>query len=408
MSDATRDMNAAGGPIDERTRAESPTQTGSAVSHAVAPTDPTKETRLWFGPQHPGVTGNMSVETWIQGDTIQRGITHVGYLHRGFEKLMERRTFIQSFPIVCRICVPEPDTNEYLLATGLEELSGLAERVPDRLEGLRTLTLEMARLAATLMVLGGQVGSMGLGPVPQWTMTLRDFILDSFEELTGARIYHMYIIYGGVRREPPEGFATRLEGNLKAIEERLPWIDRLMFDSAVFRKRAIGVGLVPRAWADEMAITGPPLRAMGIARDVRKDNPYAMYGELDFDVVTEEDSDIYARSMIRRREIEQSISIIRQILRAMPDGGPFCAQLPNLMNWRIPRGQTYVRAEASRGEMGYYVVTDGSDKLRRVNVRGPSYVHGVSLLERLLPGTNIADLAALMVSLQTCPPEIER
>ncbi len=96
------------------------------------------------------------------------------------------------------------------------------------------------------------------------------------------------------------------------------------------------------------------------------------------------------------------------MLRAMPTDGPFCARLPNLMNWRIPRGQTYVRAEASRGEMGYYVVTDGSDKLRRVNVRGPSYVHGVSLLERLMPGTNISDLAALMVSLQTCPPEIER
>ncbi len=118
---------------------------------------------------------------------------------------MERRTFIQSFPIVCRICVPEPDTNEYLLAAGLEELSGLAAEVPERARWLRTLTLEMARLAATLMVLGGQVGSMGLGPVPQWTMTLRDFILDSFEELSGHRIYHMYIVYGGVRREPAGG-----------------------------------------------------------------------------------------------------------------------------------------------------------------------------------------------------------
>jgi len=345
--------------------------------------DPSKEARLWFGPQHPGVTGNMSVEAWITGDTIQRGITHVGYLHRGFEKLMERRTYIQAFPIVCRICVPEPDTNEYLLTAGLEELSGLAPEVPERARWLRTLTLEMSRLAATLMVLGGHVGAMGLGPVPQWTMTLRDFILDSFEELTGARIYHMYIVYGGVRREPPEGFAGRLERNLAAIEERLPWIDRLMFDSAVFRKRAIGIGVVPAAWAER-------------------------YGELDFEVVTEGGSDIYARARVRRREIEQSISIIRQVLKAMPKEGPFCAQLPNLMNWRIPRGQTYVRAEASRGEMGYYLVTDGSDKLRRVNVRGPSYVHGVSLLERLLPGTNIADLSALMVSLQTCPPEIER
>jgi NADH-quinone oxidoreductase subunit D len=372
------------------------------------PFDGSKEIRLWFGPQHPGVTGNMSVEAWVRGDTIDRGITHVGYLHRGFEKLMERRSFIQSFPIVCRICVPEPDTNEWLLAAGLEELSGLDAEVPERARWLRTLTLEMARLAATLMVLGGHVGSMGLGPVPQWMMTLRDFILDSFEELSGHRIYHMYIVYGGVRREPPQGFDERLERTLRAIEERLPWIDRLMFDSAVFRRRAIGVGIVPRQWADDMAITGPVLRAMGVARDVRKDNPYEMYSEIDFDVVTEEGSDIYARALVRRREIEQSIRIIRQALRRLPDKGPFAAQLPNLMNWRIPKGQTYVRAEASRGEMGYYLVTDGSGKLRRVNVRGPSYVHGVSLLERLLPGTNISDLSPLMVSLQTCPPEIER
>jgi len=370
--------------------------------------DPTKEVHLWFGPQHPGVTGNMSVEAWLSGDTILRGITHVGYLHRGFEKLMERRTFIQSFPIVCRICVPEPDTNEWLLASGVEELSGLAAQVPERARWLRTLTLEMSRLGATLMVLGGHVGSMGLGPVPQWMMTLRDFVLDSFEELSGHRIYHMYIVYGGVRRGVPEGFELRLEKTLQAIEERLPWIDRLMFDSAVFRKRAIGVGYVPPEWADEMAITGPVLRAMGVARDLRKDRPYEMYDKLEFDVVTETGSDIYTRALVRRREIRQSVDLIRQMLEVMPKEGPVSAPVPNFMNWRVAKGMTYVRAEASRGEMGYFVVTDGSDRLRRVNVRGPSYVNGVSLLERLLPGTNISDLAPLMVSLQTCPPEIER
>ncbi len=370
--------------------------------------DVTKETHLWFGPQHPGVTGNMSVELWLEGDTIQRGITHVGYLHRGFEKLMERRTFIQSFPIVCRICVPEPDTNEYLLAKGLEILGGIDGEVPDKARWIRTLTLEMSRLAATLMVLGGQVGSMGLGPVPQWMMTLRDYVLDSFEELSGHRIYHMYIVYGGVRRDLPDGFGARLEKTLRTIEERLPWIDRLMFENAVFRKRAIGIGYVPPEWVDEMSLSGPIVRAMGIPRDVRKDYPYEVYPELDFDVITEEGSDMFARARVRRREIEQSINLIRQMLARMPADGPFCLKLPSLMHWRIPKGQTYVRAEASRGEMGYFVVTDGSDKVRRVNVRGPSYVHGVSLLERLLPGTNISDLSSLMVSLQTCPPEIER
>ena len=365
-----------------------------------------REVQLWFGPQHPGITGNMAMQVFLEGDTITRGKTHVGYLHRGFEKLMERRTFIQSFPIVCRICVPEPDTNEYLLAAAVEEIAGI--EIPEKAKWIRTLVLEMSRLASMLMVLGGQAGTMGNGVPPQWMITLRDYILDRFEELTGGRVYHMYIVYGGVRRDLPEGFAARMEENLAEIERYLPYIDDIIFDNAVFRKRTIGVGVVPPEWVDEMGLTGPIVRAMGIPRDTRKDWPYLVYPELDFEVALAEGSDIYARAMIRRLEIQQSIDLIRQILRKMPQDGPYCAKLPNMLTWKVPPGQTYVRAEASRGEMGYFLVTDGSDRIRRVHVRGPSYIHGVSLLERMLPGTNIADLSALMVSLQVCPPEIER
>jgi len=374
----------------------------------IEPKEVERRVQLWFGPQHPGITGNMAVQGWLEGDTLTAGVTHVGYLHRGFEKLMERRKYIQSFPIVCRICVPEPDTNEWLLAAALEELSGLDAEVPEKAHWIRTLVLEMSRLASMLMVLGGHAGAMGLGIAPNWLITQRDYILDRFEELTGGRIYHMYITYGGVRRDLPDGFAERLEENLKTIEDKLPLIDNVIFDSSVFRKRAMGVGVVPEEWVDELALSGPIVRAMGIARDTRIDFPYEKYGELDFEPVTTTGSDIYARAKMRRLEIAQSIDIIRQILAKMPSHGPYCAKLPNMLTWTIPPGQTYVRAESSRGEMGYYVVTDGSDKVRRVHVRGPSYVHGVTLLERLIPGTNIADLAPLMVSLQVCPPEIER
>jgi len=367
-----------------------------------------RRVQLWFGPQHPGVTGNMSVQAWLEGDTLTAGITHVGYLHRGFEKLMERRSFIQSFPIVCRICVPEPDTNEYLLAAAIEELSGLDAEVPERGQWIRTLVLEMSRLQMNLMTLGGHVGSMGLGVAPNWLITLRDYVLDRFEELTGGRIYHMYTIYGGVRRDLPEGFAARMEETLGRIEAKMPLVDNIIFDSSVFRRRAIGVGVVPEEWVDEMALTGPIVRAMGIPRDVRKDFPYLKYPELDFEVVTTKGSDIFARAWIRGQEIRQSIDLIRQILEKMPSEGPYCAELPNVLTWTVPRGQTYVRAEATRGEMGYFLVTDGSRKIRRVHVRGPSYVHGVALLEKMIPGTNIADLSPLMVSLQVCPPEIER
>ncbi|MGD8679973.1 MAG: hypothetical protein PVJ33_06365 [Lysobacterales bacterium] len=367
-----------------------------------------REVQPWFGPQHPGITGNMSVQVWLEGDTIKRGITHVGYLHRGFEKLMERRKFIQIFPIVCRMCVAEPDTTEYLLSATVEELSGLDQYVPEKAQWLRTLVMEMSRLQVMLMVLGGQIGTMGMGTAPNWTYTLRDFLLDSFEELSGGRIYHMYITYGGVRRDLPAGFALRLEKTLDLIEERLPFLDDLIIESAVFRKRTQGVGVVPRVWAEEVGITGPVLRAMGVASDVRRDFPYLKYPELEFDVCTAEGSDIYARTVVRRKEIAQSIHIIRQILQMMPHDGPYCAKLPNMLNWTIPPGITYARAEASRGEMGWVTCTDGSDRVRRVHLRGPSYTNAVTILERMLPGTNIADLSALMVSLQTCPPEIER
>lgn len=379
----------------------------SETPNAGTTVDP-KEVQLWFGPQHPGITGNMSIQLWMEGDTIKRGITHVGYLHRGFEKLMERRKFIQSFPIVCRMCVAEPDTTEYLLAASLEELSGLDKEVPEKAQWLRTLVMEMSRLQVTLMVLGGQVGTMGMGTAPNWTYTLRDFLLDSFEELTGGRVYHMYINYGGVRRDLTKGFGQRLEATLDRIEERLPYLDDLILNSAVFQARTKGVSVVPSEWADEVGITGPTLRAMGVASDVRRDYPYLKYPELDFKVCTAEGSDIYARTKVRRDEISESIHIIRQILQMMPHEGAYCAKLPNMLTWTIPTGSTYVRAESSRGEMGFVMVTDGSDKIRRVHLRGPSYTNAITILERMLPGMNIADLSASMVSLQTCPPEIER
>lgn len=365
-----------------------------------------QETQLWVGPQHPGITGNMSVQVWLSGDTIQRGITHVGYLHRGFEKLMERRKFIQSFPIVCRICVPEPDTNEYLLAASIEELAGIT--IPEKAVWLRTLVMEMSRLTSLLHQLGGGAGATGLGAVPNWTYALRDFILDRFEELTGGRVYHMYMAYGGVRRDVPEGFAERMEGTLQQIEERLPAIDKVTFQSSIWLERTTGVGLTDPEWVRDMGITGPSIRAMGIPRDVRKDFPYLAYSELDFAVITSTGGDIRARIEVRRHEIVESIKIIRQILRKMPKTGPYAAPIPNVFTWKIPTGQTYVRAEASRGEMGYYVVTDGSDKVRRVHVRGPSYIHGFAMAERMFVGLNIADLHPTLVSIPTCPPEMER
>jgi NADH-quinone oxidoreductase subunit D len=365
-----------------------------------------KYVKIWQGPQHPGVTGNMSLELTLEADIIKECKTHVGYLHRGFEKLMERRKYMQCFPIVCRICVPEPDYNEYLFAAAVEEIASI--EVPERAKWIRAITLEMIRIASMTMGLGGQAGTFGLYPIGQWGVTHRDYMLDLFEELTGGRVYHMYIIPGGVRQDLPEGFSERLENVLSKIEKLMWEIDKVMFSNAVFKARAKGLGVIPGDWIEPFGITGTTARAAGIPLDVRKDNPYLIYDQLDFEPITGTASDVYERSSLRRQEILMSIELIRQMLKRMPKSGTVRAQLPNALHWKVPAGETYVRAESGRGEMGYYMVSDGSEYPRRVHVRGASYTHAMSVLEKLAVGNSIADMAGIMVSLQTCPPEIER
>jgi len=365
-----------------------------------------KYVKLWQGPQHPGITGNMSLELTLCGDEIVECKTHVGYLHRGFEKFMERRTYIQNFTVVCRIAVPEPTFNEYLYSAAIEELAGI--EVPERANWLRALNLEMMRLASFLMWTGGMSGAFGLYTVPNWTLTYRDYILDLFEELTGARIYHMYIVPGGVRNVLPDGWKERALEILKGTEKMMREVDRVMMNNAVFKARSKGLGFIPPDMVDPYGIVGPNARAAGFKRDLRKDEPYLVYDQLDFEVVTATASDAYERTWVRQQEIYQCIDLIRQMLDRMPDSGPFQARMPNVLHWKIPPGETYLKAECTRGEYGYYVVTDGSEYVRRVHVRGPSYTHAIAVMERLAVGANIADIAGLMVSLHTYPPEIER
>ena len=368
--------------------------------------DSEKYVKVWQGPNHPGITGNMSLELTLCGDEVADCKTHVGYLHRGFEKLMERRTYMQCFPIVCRIAVPEPDFNEYLFSSTIEELSGI--EIPEKAVWLRNLSLEMIRLTSFLQWLGGQAGAFGFGTIGQWCVANRDYMLDLFEELTGGRIYHMFMIPGGTRGDIPDGFSQRAHTVLDRIETLLYDIERALFNNAVFKMRAQDLGIITSDMVDKYGITGPNARAAGLARDIRKDQPYLKYSELEFEPVTGSASDAYDRAWVRYREMHQSISLLRQILTKIPAKGPFHTRIPNPLHWEIPAGETYMRAECTRGEYGYYTVSDGSRYPRRIYVRGPSYTHAVALMEDLAQNVNIADIAGLMVSLHTYPPEIER
>ncbi|MCD6367004.1 MAG: NADH-quinone oxidoreductase subunit D [Bacteroidales bacterium] len=364
-----------------------------------------RETTLYIGPQHPGITGNMMVKLKVKGDTIVKAQTEVGYLHRAFEKLQESRNWLSAFAILPRFCVPEPDPVEESYARAIEILEG--REVPERAQYLRVLTLELARLGSYMLWFGGQAGSAGLYTSGQWSVGDRNYILDIFEALTGGRVYHMYIWPGGVRRDLPEGLGDKILRTMDYFEKRLKDFDNLLFENTIFQKRAKGVGVIDKEKAIEWGVVGSPLRGCGIKHDVRIDDPYEVYDKLDFIVPTEEGGDVWARALVRRIEMRQSIRIIRQVIEKMPKG-EVNNRVPNPHKWKLPVGDAFSRVESVRGEVGFYISSDGSVHPRRTHFRGAAYVHAITLLENVLIGENIADVSFIMNSLGTCPPEIER
>jgi NADH-quinone oxidoreductase subunit D len=364
-----------------------------------------RELELYFGPQHVGMVGNFGIVLTVEGDTVVKARSNPGYLHRGFEKLMECRTYTQNFPLVCRLNVMDPDPKEMLYAMAAEDLAGLD--VPPRAHYIRTIVLEMSRISSHLFWLWGFGNLLGFDTIGQWAMGDRDYFLDCFESLCGGRVYHTYIWPGGVRRDLPEGFDEKLRSALDNLERMLPDYDEVFFNNRIFAERTRGLAVVGRDEAVSMGLTGTNLRGAGARFDVRKDEPYAAYGELDFEVPTMEGGDSYSRAIVIRREMEQSVSIIRQALEKMPDP-PAWSKAPNPFKWNIPPGETYVKVESARGEDGMYLVSDGSDKPRRAFVRGPSYPTAILMLEKLLRGASLSDVGHIMLSLNIAPPEVDR
>ncbi len=368
---------------------------------------PSHEYELNFGPNHPGIEGNYALKVKLEGDVVTEAKADGGYLHRGFEKLMETRLWMQNIALVPRICVPDPVPMEVVYSLGVEELGGL--EVPARAQWLRVLHLELSRIAAHLFTFGGHAATTGMYSNMFWGVTDRDYVLDLFEQMSGGRVYHMYNVPGGVRRDLPDGFLARVSELLDYLERRLPQYDDLFFANAVFIDRARGTGTLTQEQALSWGVTGPNLRACGLSFDVRRDDPYLVYDQLEFDIPTETAGDALARTLVRRAELIQSIRILRQVIARLPGiDGPIRCPLPNPLAWNVPMGEAYPRVESSKGELCFYLVSTGGDRPHRVHVRGPSSMHAVQVLERLSIGTRIEDVAQTMFSLDACPPEVDR
>ncbi|MFA9396757.1 MAG: NADH-quinone oxidoreductase subunit D [Clostridiaceae bacterium] len=371
----------------------------------IAEKDELTEYDLFFGPNHPGMHGNFGYVLDMIGTEIVKVRPNAGQLHRGFEKLMEQKKWVQNLVLVPRICVVDPDPNEVAYCMAIEKI--MKVDIPERAKYLRTITLEMSRITSFLFGMGGLSASLGHYTTMYIMTADRDRVLDMFEWLTGGRVYHIYNIPGGVRADAPEGFFEKLTEVLDYLEKRIPDYDKILFENPIIVKRLKGLGVISKEDAAKTGLSGPNLKASGNPYDVRLDDPYAAYPYLDFEVITQTEGDSLARAIQVRMEFEQSIDLIRQCIKKIPEG-EVRLNLGNMANLKVPEGEAYAKVESSKGEYGYYVVSNGGLNPYRVSVRGPSLPAAFLWAQKHLPTMKIDDVAAWMGALSICPPDFDK
>ncbi len=357
-----------------------------------------------FGPAHPG-SGNFNVKLTLEGERVIKARSDPGYLHRGFEKLMEYRNPLQNAVIADRVCVFEPLNWDLVHAEAADEVMGL--EVPERAKYIRVIMSELTRIQSHLIWFGAISLAMGLDTGFKIAIGYRDYILDLFELTTGGRVYPTgYIRPGGVRWDLPEDFERKCLNVMEKIEDVMRDFDKIIFRNPTIVSRLKGTGILDKKDAIRLGATGPVLRGSGIESDVRKDDPYEVYDRIDFDIPVRDEGDGYARLLVGKDEVFESIKIVKQALKDMPEGEVWTKFSPLA---RMKAGEAYARIEAARGEACIYMISDGkSSSPYRVKIRGPSFLHLIPVLDFLLEGTQIADVPAIYWSLNHCPADMDR
>ena len=365
------------------------------------------KTQSWsclpFGPQHPA-SGHFYATVKVKGEEVIGLEPHPGYLHRGLEKLMEYRSHVQNLVLADRICVLDPFSNEMGYVGAVERIADI--EVPERAKFIRTIMAELGRILSHITWIGIMSMVMGLESGEKIAFGDREKILRLIEIATGGRIYPCYFTPGGVRRDLPGEFKEKTMKAISYLEKQLGFYDSLIFRNTTFIMRTKGIGVFNRKRAISLGATGPNLRASGVKSDVRKDEPYSAYPMVDFNIVTAKDGDSYSRTLCRRGEIVESISIIRQLLEKMPEGSYRIKK--TYPTWTTPSGEVYFCCEAARGELCFHMVSDGTNKPYRVKVRGPSFSHTLSEFPYLARKVQIADIPVIYWSLDPCPADMDR
>ncbi|MBF89426.1 MAG: NADH-quinone oxidoreductase subunit NuoD [Candidatus Marinimicrobia bacterium] len=367
-----------------------------------------EEMTLNIGPQHPSTHGVLRLKVKTDGEIITEIIPYMGYLHRCFEKHCENLTYEQAIPYTDRCDYIGSMNNNFGYALAIEQLMEI--KVSEKVEHMRIIVSEMNRIASHLLAIG--VFGLDIGAFTPFLFCLRDRerILDLFEMLCGARLLYNYIWIGGVSHDFPIGWVEKTYEFLDYFEPQISEYNELLTYNKIFIERTADVGVITPEVAISYGVTGPNLRGSGIRWDLRRDEPYGIYDKFDFDIPIGTGAmgsvgDCWDRYYVRLRELEESVKIVRQALDSMPRDGDVHASLPKKI--RPKAGHVYSRSESPRGDLGFYVVSDGSDKPTRLKMRSPAFT-ALSCLDEIARGWMISDVIAILGSLDIVLGEIDR
>lgn len=359
-----------------------------------------------LGPQHPSTHGVFRMAVVLDGETIVALKPVMGYLHRNHEKIGERNTYLHNMPFTDRLDYICSMSNNFGYAITVEKLLGKKAVVPERAEYLRVIMAELTRYINHTWAIGFLVNDLGAFFTPMiYAIEERELILDIFEATSGSRMMCNYFRFGGVSRDIPEDAFAKLK---ELVNERLPRkfdeFDQYLTQNEIIAERCEGVGILSPEEAIAFGTSGPVLRASGVPYDIRRADPYGIYDRFDFDVAVRYHGDCYDRYIIRMDEIRQSLRILQQAVKEIPDG-PVLTKNP--YNVRVPAGESYGRVEAPKGELGYYLVSDGTANPYRYHVRSPSFIN-LTVLEKICLGHKIADAVVNLGSIDIVLGEVDR
>ena len=382
---------------------------------------------LNMGPQHPATHGVLRVILELDGETVVKATPDIGYLHTGIEKTMESKTYAQVIPLTDRMDYVASLSNNLAYLLAVEKLLDI--QAPPKAQFVRVLLTELTRIASHLVWVGSHAHDIGAMSMLLYAFREREKLLDIFELVSGQRMMTSYFRIGGLAQDVPAGFESKVKEVLNTFPDRINDYENLLTKNRIWLNRTVGVGKISAEDAIDWGVSGPILRACGVSWDIRKSNPYSGYDKFNFDIPTGKNGDVYDRYLVRLEEMRQSLRIVRQALDGIP-GGDFVARVPGVVlppkeevlsniealifqfklvveGFTPPIGEVYHSIESPKGELGYYIVSDGSNKPYRVRVRPPCFVN-LSVLPKMIEGSLIADVVAVIGSIDIVLGEVDR